>query len=93
MGIINRIKLHHLKTVNPYFTQIWDRKKLFEVRKNDRNFKKGDMLLLIEIEAGESYTGRSILAEVTSVVQEEKYGIKREYCIMGINPLYNFMSR
>lgn len=39
---------HKLKTITPYFSQIWEGKKTFEVRKNDRDFQPGDTLALKE---------------------------------------------
>lgn len=38
---------HELKTWLPYFDAIVDGTKLFEVRKNDRDFQVGDCLRLI----------------------------------------------
>lgn len=39
---------HRLKTVNPYFQDVWDGRKPFEVRPYDRNFKVGDRVELFE---------------------------------------------
>ena len=35
------MKKHILKTINPYFQDVWDNKKTFEIRLNDRDFKVG----------------------------------------------------
>ena len=37
------MKKHLLKTINPYFQDVWDNKKTFEIRLNDRDFKVGGM--------------------------------------------------
>jgi len=42
--------IHRLKTHPPYFQHIVDRKKAFEVRWNDREFKVGDKLVLEEFD-------------------------------------------
>lgn len=38
--------LHELKTYPKYFQETIEGNKLFEIRKNDRNFQVGDVLLL-----------------------------------------------
>lgn len=40
------MKVHHLKTVEPYFTDVYEGNKPFEVRFNDRGYNKGDILVL-----------------------------------------------
>jgi ASC-1-like (ASCH) protein len=40
--------LHALKTVQPFFNQVKEGKKTFELRKFDRPFKPGDTLILQE---------------------------------------------
>ena len=39
---------HCLKKIQPYFADVENGTKTFEVRKNDRNFKNGDILFLQE---------------------------------------------
>ncbi|WP_410495037.1 DUF3850 domain-containing protein [Cellulosilyticum sp. ST5] len=83
------LEVHQLKTVQPYFDDIWMNGKNFEVRKNDRNFKKGDVLLLLEYEpenannAKHGYTGRFLEAKVTYVLDSKEY-CKDGYVILGI---------
>jgi len=56
---------HKLKTWNPYFSDIVEGKKTFEIRKNDRNYKVGDQLLLQEYDRTSSeYMQRTCLCEV-----------------------------
>jgi len=40
--------IHELKTWNEYFEEVFMGHKTFEIRKNDRNFQKGDTLILKE---------------------------------------------
>lgn len=80
-------KKHTLKTLNPYFKDIWDKKKLFEIRKNDRDFQVGDWLELTEYENGE-FTSRVILAEVIYVCQYPT-ALKESFVVLGITPRAN----
>lgn len=50
-------KRHELKTKPEHFDKTWKKEKLFEVRKNDRKFQKGDLLVLKE------YLGKAVFAE------------------------------
>jgi len=55
--------IHELKTWPEYFEEILTGKKTFEVRKNDRDYKVGDTLILKEfkligIDDKLNYTGR-----------------------------------
>lgn len=40
--------IHELKTAPVYFNRSWSGEKLFEVRRNDRHFQKGDGIILME---------------------------------------------
>ena len=61
-------KTHTLKTWPRFFSAVWDRRKRFEIRRDDRDFAVGDHLYLHEYEhLAERYTGRLIVAEVLSV--------------------------
>lgn len=42
------MSFHNLKCTNPYFQDVWDGKKTFEVRNNDRNFAVNDIICLKE---------------------------------------------
>lgn len=42
------MKIHKLKTLNPYFHDVKSKIKTFELRKNDRDFQVGHILLLME---------------------------------------------
>ena len=76
---------HNLKTVQPYFDDVLNGAKTFEVRKNDRGFAVGDALLLEEyVPMGEGYTGQAIIREVTYVLDSPEY-CKPGYVVLGIN--------
>lgn len=79
------MKTHELKIMPEYFQTILSGEKTFEVRFNDRNFAKGDHLLLREHD-GEGYTGRTLIAEVTYLLDNPTY-CKERYVIMAIKVL------
>ena len=77
-------KLHELKTINPFFEDIWRGLKDFEVRKNDRNFEIGDRLKLIEYGANQIPTPRYILKDVKYILMGGQYGISDDYVVLGL---------
>lgn len=77
--------LHELKTLLPYYNDIRIGNKTFELRKDDRNYKKGDWLRLKEFDNGK-FTGREIDVRVLYVLRNvEDYGLKKGFVILGIN--------
>ena len=75
-------KHHYIKILPEYFKAIESGEKTFEVRLNDRNFQKGDILHLQERSYGE-YTGRVIECEVTYILDNPNF-CKEGYVIMAI---------
>lgn len=86
---------HELKILPIYFKAVLEDKKLFEVRKNDKDYKVGDTLVLKEycpagtnicgdIAEWDFFTGKAIMAEVTYVLKGGKYGLDKDYCVLGI---------
>lgn len=85
---MKRQKIHDLKTWLEPFSAILRGDKKAEYRLNDRDFKVGDSLNLQEWnEEKEEYTGRSILADITHIVEGGKFGIPESYCVMTIMPI------
>lgn len=77
--------VHNLKTWPEYFDAIYSGEKTFEVRKNDRNFQKGDVLILEEWDNKRKlYTGEQIQANVTYILQGGQFGIEEGFCVMGL---------
>lgn len=75
---------HELKTWPEYFNAVVDGTKNFEVRKNDRNFQIGDMLVLKEWDQlRESYTGSQVCGKVTYILINPQF-VKEGYIIMGL---------
>lgn len=78
-------KTHTLKTWPQYFQMVIDGKKKFEYRLNDRGFREGDELLLLEYDPiKKTYSGRQCVASVSFVLNSFK-GIEDGYCIMSID--------
>lgn len=77
---------HKLKTWPEYFEKVYSLDKLFEVRKNDRNFKVGDTLILEEYDANtKTYSGRRIACQVTYILYGGSFGIEQGYCVMSLS--------
>ena len=74
---------HALKTVPPFFKDVVEGKKTFEVRKNDRLFKVGDKLLLQEFH-GDKYTGQEWEGHITYILDSSDF-CKKGFVIMGIS--------
>jgi len=57
---------HELKIWPEYFEAIWEYKKTFELRVNDRNYQVGDLLHLREWDPEvKMYTGREVMRRNT----------------------------
>lgn len=77
--------IHALKIEPNYYEDIKSGNKSFEVRKNDRDFRTGDYIVLNELsDTRDEYTGRSILMKITSIVNDERF-CKEGYIIMGLS--------
>lgn len=59
---------HHLKTWPRFYENVASGAKTFEIRKDDRDFNAGDVLVLQEYEPdAKAYTGRECAVRVTFV--------------------------
>ncbi len=80
---------HELKTMTPYWQDVYDGKKTFEVRFNDRGFKVGDVLVLREIDKG-IHTKRALKARVKYVLEGPdaiRVGIAPGFCVASIDSI------
>ena len=73
--------IHQIKIGKEVFKDVCSGAKPFEIRKNDRNYKTGDILEMEEFANG-MRTGRSVKVIVTYLL-EVYTGLKDGYCIMG----------
>lgn len=92
---------HHLKTWPEHFALVWNGRKPFEVRVNDRDYRVGDVLCCHEWvpedrhesdlygvarRTAEGYTGRSAWGEVLHVASD--LGVERGCVVMGVRWYY-----
>lgn len=77
-------KHHYLKTETEYYQAVEKGAKTFEVRKNDRDFKIFDMVILHEVVNGVP-TGRTLdPMEIIYILPGGIYGIAPDYCVMQL---------
>jgi len=76
---------HYLKTWSEYYKEVETGTKTFEVRKNDRNFKTGDTLILQEFLKNEQIlTGKELKFKVIYIIHGGAFGLEEGYVVMGI---------
>ena len=81
--------LHVLKTQNPFFNDVFHRRKDFEVRKNDRNFQVGDRVQLIEI-VPDGSPQRYVIKDIKYILYGGQFGIDKDYVILGLAEITDF---
>lgn len=72
---------HYLKIYPEYYEAVASKDKPFEVRKNDRNYKVGDKLILRE--GYGRFTGRYITADVSYILDKQPF-CPKGYVILGL---------
>lgn len=83
---------HELKIYPEYFDAVASGIKPFEVRKNDRGYKVGDMLYLREYDKtaalGSPWTGRTCKKYITYILDSPDY-VKDDYVVLGLKGSQN----
>ncbi len=79
---------HDLKTWTEYFQKVWDGEKKFEVRKDDRGYKVGDFLNLMEyfpdLSTEEKQVfGRWLHCKIDYILEGGAFGIQEGYVVMS----------
>ena len=84
-GLLEKIvNEHRLKTWPEFFKAINEKNKTFEIRKNDRNFQWGDILVLEEYDPERNvYTGRKLRFKVGYMIQGI-CGLPDDICCMSL---------
>jgi len=84
-------KIHILKSWPQFFAPISEGTRTHELRRNDRGFAVGDMLVLREFEPqSQHYTGRECRAEITSMTSFAQpcavsgEALNADFCILSI---------
>lgn len=76
---------HELKIYQEYFEAVKDGRKKFEIRKNDRDYKVGDILVLLEYDKYyEAFTGEKITVEISYMPD---FPLKDDYVVLGIEEI------
>jgi len=79
-------RVHELKTWPPYFAAVKRGEKPFEIRKNDRDYRVGDWLRLLEwLPAMECYTGEEHEAQITYMLDGGSFGLESGFCVLGLS--------
>ncbi len=78
---------HELKCWPQYFADIRSGRKSFEVRRDDRPFSAGDVLVLREWDPKSTqYTGRQVHRKVTYVLRDPVFLGSEDLVVMAIRP-------
>lgn len=78
-------RIHKLKTIQPYFDEVWYQNKTFEVRKNDRDFQVDDVVILREYDpVKDEFLGREVIANITYILKDYEF-INPDYVVLAIN--------
>lgn len=80
---------HDLKTWPAFFADVLSGHKTFEVRRNDRDYRAGDLLRLREWSPDtQAYTGRETVRRVTYTLDSSRHeGVAPGHVVMGIAPV------
>lgn len=76
-------KIHNIKCEPESFSDIEYGLKNFEIRKNDRDYRQGDYVVLREYDG--EYTGRTLFRAITYVWHGGKYGLSKGYCVFQMS--------
>ena len=83
---------HRLRTWPEYFSAVADGSKPFEIRDDDRDFKVGDELLLLEWtppgrDDPAGYTGGTVLARITYIADGacQPFALLDGYVVLGLS--------
>ncbi len=86
-SLLDVVRVHELKTWPEHFAGLADGTKTFEIRKNDRGFRVGDILVLREwskyTPPSEHYSGREFRFSVTYILKDTGF-LQPGYVCMGI---------
>lgn len=75
---------HLLKTINPYFDHVLEGRKDFELRKDDRGFKVGELVELREYNPEKGFSGAVIRKEIKYILRGPVYGLGEGWVILGL---------
>ncbi len=88
--MIHEPRTHHLKTWQGFYGAVLDGSKRFEIRRDDRGFMVGDLLVLQEYDVDRNEpTGRECRVRITYYLPggEFGFGVQDGFCALGIEPV------
>lgn len=78
------LREHELKILPEYFSEVKAGRKNFEIRRNDRDYRVGDILILKEYRKGK-YTGEEVRRKVTYIYHGDgTYGLSEGFAVLSI---------
>lgn len=78
---------HELKIPPRYFNPVHTGRKPFDVRRNDRAFSVGDIVILREyMNYSNQFTGRVTRKQITYIQRDPAF-CKEGWCILGLGPV------
>jgi uncharacterized protein YndB with AHSA1/START domain len=85
---MNIERVHCLKTRPAFFGRFWTGRKTAELRRDDRDFRIGDDVLLEEWDPeNEEYTGRALRCQITDIVRDaERFGLMKGFAMLSLQP-------
>jgi len=83
--------IHELKILPKYFAAVQRGEKLFELRKNDRDFHVTDYVALNEYSEGK-YTGDSMILQITYILDDPDV-CKEGYVGMGLSQAFLYAGK
>ena len=80
---MEKLTIHELKILPKYYKDVVSGVKNFELRRDDRDYKWGDVLRLEEWDG--DFTGESTIKVITYILKDcSRYGLKDGYVILGL---------
>ena len=78
--------IHTLKIKNEYWAEVYEGAKTFELRKNDRDFKVGDIIQFKLVDSDIDIS--EFKYRITYILKNvPEYGLDKDYCILAIKEI------
>ena len=82
------MKLHTLKIKSMYYDGVDSGRKTFELRKNDRDYEVSDLIHFVDTNGQDFKENPDNIYQIVYILKDvEKYGLDKDYCILGIKRL------
>ncbi|MEQ3500615.1 DUF3850 domain-containing protein [Tenacibaculum sp. SSH1-16] len=78
------MRVHEVKVKQPFYDDLYFKRKSFEVRKNDRDYEVGDILHLKEFSNQDWQNMQGIFRKVVYLLEGGQYGIENGYVVLGL---------